>query len=597
MICRNKSIVTLFLFYALVTAFCQVSGQMIPRQSETEKLRNIINYLASEELAGRKSGEPGDSLAAVYIAEHFRNSGLTMLYDNGVQYFSLITSVETGIDNALSFHALHLEVHTDFLPYSFSANKEVVAPVVFAGYGFTIHDESIRWNDYAGVDVSGKWVLLLKGDPDIENQESVFAAYAEERAKVLNAVDHGAAGVLLVGGPKFTEKDELQGIFYDKNSSTFSIPVLQITRSAGDKLLSSTNNTVELLENRLNEMLGPQSFNTDVVLTGRADIIQKKATTHNVVAVLEGFDPVLKEEYIVIGAHYDHLGVGGPGSGSRVPDTPAVHFGADDNASGVAAMLELAGRAARDGNFSRSLIFVAFGAEEMGLIGATTFTANPPVSMQQVKAMFNFDMVGRLDETNRFLNIGGTQTSLETEEILSRLNSGFSLNFSPEGSGPSDHAAFYMQNIPVFFISTGAHSDYHTPFDTPEKINYTGILEITDYFSLVITEVSNQNDALTFRESGSMARRSSRGRLKVTLGVMPDFAGQEKSGLRIDAVTTGKPASAAGMIKGDIITAINGNPVGNIYDYMNRLNTLQEGQTISIDILRGGNGMVLIVQL
>ncbi len=219
------------------------------------------------------------------------------------------------------------------------------------------------------------------------------------------------------------------------------------------------------------------------------------------------------------------------------------------------------------------------------------------MDLKKVRAMFNFDMVGRLDTASNALSISGTGTSAESEEILGRLNPGFSLAFSGEGFGPSDHASFYMENIPVFYFSTGAHADYHTPGDIPGKINTDGISRVADYAWKVALEVANRNEPLTFREAGSKMQRSRGGRFKVTLGVMPDYAGLEKHGMRVDAVTKDKPAYRAGMVKGDIITAIDGKPVGNIYDYMNRLKTFIEGQTISVDILRDGEHKVLIVQL
>jgi aminopeptidase YwaD len=252
--------------------------------------------------------------------------------------------------------------------------------------------------------------------------------------------------------------------------------------------------------------------------------------------------------------------------------------------------------AAREKNNRRSIVFVAFGAEEMGLIGSKTFTGTPPFDLKKTVAMLNFDMVGRLDTSND-LSIGGTKTALESEELLNRNNHQFKLAFSGEGVGPSDHASFYLQNIPVFFISTGAHTDYHTPGDIAEKINFTGIRDITNYTFPLIREIANRDQPLTFQEAGSKIQRSRGGRYKVTLGIMPDYAGMEKRGMRIDAVTKGKPAEKAGMLKGDIITAIDGKTVGNIYDYMNRLQTLKEGQMISIDVLRNGNPLVLIVQL
>jgi hypothetical protein len=257
----------------------------------------------------------------------------------------------------------------------------------------------------------------------------------------------------------------------------------------------------------------------------------------------------------------------------------------------------LAEKLASEKKNKRSIIFVAFGAEEMGLVGSKAFTNKPPVETEKMVAMFNFDMVGRLDPKLNGLSIGGTQTSKETEALLTDLNTGFELAFSPEGVGPSDHASFYLQNIPVFFISTGAHSDYHTPLDDAELINYEGAKKVADYSYLVIAEVASRETALTFQEAGPKFQRSRGGRLKVTFGVMPDFAGLEKRGMRIDAVTKGKPADKAGMKKGDIITAIDGKKVGGIHDYMSRLQTLEVGQQVSVDIIREEKETVLIVQL
>ena len=574
-----------------------VSGQISADANRIGKIKERVEYLASEELGGRKSGEKGDSLSAWFIRQQFSNMGLQLLFDQGLQEFKLIASVEMGPDNYLSMKDLKFMPKDDFLPYSFSANKLISAPVVFAGYGFKIENDSLNWNDYDGIDTKGKVVLILKGDPEINNPSSPYALYAEERYKVMNAMDHGAAGVILVAGPDFSDKDELQGMFYDKNSSTYDIPVIQVTRKVADTFLEGSGTNIAELEDNLNKNLKSKSFETGLNVNLQSDVILKQVTTYNIASMLPGTDPQLKNEYLVIGAHYDHLGLGGPGSGSRIPDTLAVHYGADDNASGVAAVLDVAERAIKSRSNRRSLIFVAFGAEEMGLVGSTHFTANPPVDIKNVIAMLNFDMVGRLDPDTRALSIGGTKTSLESEEILELLNPGFELSLSGEGTGPSDHAAFYMQDIPVFFISTGAHPDYHTPDDNAGRINYPGILEVSDYAWGIIEEISGRDDRMTFSEAGSKIRRSTRGRMKVTLGVMPDFAGQEKNGLRIDAVTKGKPAHTAGILKGDVITAINGNKVGNIYDYMNRMNTFEEGQTISVDVVREGKPLVLIIQL
>jgi Zn-dependent M28 family amino/carboxypeptidase len=413
----------------------------------------------------------------------------------------------------------------------------------------------------------------------------------------LFASDRNAAGLILVAGKKFSETDQLTSLIFDKNSARYSIPVIQVTREVANKMLDGSKMTIEKLEAEIDSLNRTLNLKLDAKISVTVNVNQKETETQNVVALLSGTDNNLKNEYVVVGAHFDHLGMGGPGSGSRVTDTIGVHNGADDNASGVAAVIQLAEKLAGEKKNKRSIIFVAFGAEEMGLVGSKAFTNKPPVETEKIVAMFNFDMVGRLDPKSNGLSIGGTQTSKETETLLTDLNTGFELAFSPEGVGPSDHASFYLQNIPVFFISTGAHSDYHTPLDDAELINYEGTKKVADYSYLVISEVASRETALTFQEAGPKFQRSRGGRFKVTFGLMPDFAGLEKRGMRIDAVTKGKPADKAGMKKGDIITAIDGKKVGGVYDYMDRLKTMEIGQQVSVDIIREEKETVLIVQL
>ncbi len=585
---------TILLLWVLALTAC---GPKFNPEITVDDLKENIYYLASDSLQGRKSGEPGGLLAAEYIRQKFETAGLQLLYDSGFQPFSLVADAELGEGNSLSVGNKSFEAKTDFLPYAFSANSTVEATLVFAGYGMEVDRDSLKWNDFEGVDVAGKWMLVLQGDPDLENPNSPYLEFSTERAKALTASDKNAAGIILVAGPDFNEKDELSSLFFDKNSSRFDMPVLQVTRKVADEMLAGAGETIESLENRMKEE--HRGFNLEVTTSVKATVnVQlKEKETRNVVAMLPGLDETLKDEAVVIGAHYDHLGMGGPGSGSRAVDTTAVHNGADDNASGVAAVIQLAEKLAVEKANKRSLIFVAFGAEEMGLIGSKAFVNDPPVATEKMVAMFNFDMVGRLDTTTNALSISGTKTSKETEEILNNLNTDFELAFSEEGIGLSDHASFYLQNIPVFFFSTGAHPDYHTPKDDAELINYEGEKKVLDYAVKVIEEVTNRDRKLTFQEAGSKFQRSRGGRFKVTFGIMPDYAGLEKRGMRIDAVTKGKPADKAGMQRGDIITAIEGKKVSNIYDYMSRLQTLEAGQRISVDIIRDNKETVLIVQL
>ncbi len=585
-----------FVFVFLLTLFASCSSRYNP-EITIEDIKENIEYLASDSLKGRKSGEPGDLLAAGYIRSKFEAAGLELLYENGFQEFNLVSSAELGEGNLLKVNGINFVAEKDFLPYAFSANTTVESNLVFAGYGIEVNRDSLKWNDFAGADVNGKWIMVLQGDPDLDNSNSPYLEFSSERAKALKASDMNAAGIIMVAGKNFSQKDELSSLFFDKNSSRYSIPVIQVTREVADEILTGTGETTESLEEKMNEKNSGISFETKTSVEVSVNVHLKETTTRNVLAMLPGTDENLKDEYVILGAHYDHLGMGGPGSGSRAIDTIAVHNGADDNASGVSAVIQLAEKLASEKENKRSIIFAAFGAEEMGLVGSKAFIANPPFETEKMVAMFNFDMIGRLDTASSALSIGGTKTSKESEQILNDLNTGFELAMSGEGVGPSDHASFYLQNIPVFFISTGAHSDYHTPQDDVEFINFEGAQKVMQYSYNLVQEVANRNEKLTFQEAGSKFQRSRGGRFKVTLGVMPDYAGLEKRGMRIDAVTKGKPAYRGGMKKGDIITAIDGKKVGNIYDYMNRLQTLEAGQTITVDILRDNKETVLIIQL
>jgi hypothetical protein len=303
---------------------------------------------------------------------------------------------------------------------------------------------------------------------------------------------------------------------------------------------------------------------------------------------------------VILGAHFDHLGMGGPGSGSRALDTIGIHHGADDNASGVAMMLELAEKFARTkGSHKRSIICLAFSGEEEGLLGSKHFVDDPGVNLSKVNAMINLDMVGRLNETNN-LEIGGVGTATGLKDLVYAKTdtSIIKLTLSNEGYGPSDHSSFYGKNIPVLFYFTGAHMDYHTPKDTWEKINYKGMVEISDLIFSMSKELASSETRLQFKEAGPKAEAAQYRRGKgVTLGIMPDFAGVVKNGLRADFVTPGKPAALGGMQKGDIITFINGKPVNNIQDYMFRMGQLKHGATISVEVLRNDKKVVLLIQL
>ena len=560
-----------------------------------DELRDHVTYLAGDDLKGRKAGKTGGRKAAEYIREQFRNYGLELMMDDGFQKFELINAAEAGPKNMMKVNGDKAEAKNDFIPVSFSANSKHSAEVVFAGYGFDIDKDTLRWHDYKGIDAEGKWVMMFRGDPQPNNPHSPYVTYAMPRSKVVTAQDHNAGGVLLVTPEGMNEKDQLPGIFYDKTATKADIPVLTITRALADKILAGKEMTISQLEKKLTEGRKPHSFKTGTKVTARADVILEKAITQNVVARIKASQG---DEYVIIGAHYDHLGMGGPGSGSRKPDTTAVHNGADDNASGTAGLIELAGKLQHEkAGLKRNIIFVAFGAEEMGLLGSKHFVANMPVPKEKIVAMMNFDMLGRMDKEEKSLSVSGVGTAKEFEEVLDANlgDADFRLSTSKDGYGPSDHAAFYAEDIPVLFVSPGAHGDYHTPADDADRLNYRAQEGVVQYTYRLTKDLAGTQQ-LTFQKSGSK-NKTRRMRLKVTFGIIPDYSGKVEKGLGVDGVKDGGPADKGGMKKGDVITAIEGKPVGDIYEYMHRLQDLESGQTISVDVLRDGKEKVLILQL
>ncbi len=347
----------------------------------------------------------------------------------------------------------------------------------------------------------------------------------------------------------------------------------------------------EVLENE-----GFQCFNYTV---GKMQGNPHTVNTCNVVAILKANQKAT--ESIVLGAHFDHLGMGGEGSGSRRPDTAAVHNGADDNASGVAMVLELAKALAKEKeHLQRNIVVVFFGAEEQGIIGSKHFVSHLPEGVGRVVMMFNFDMVGRLDSA-KTLQINGTKTFVGAEELLSRKDynpAGLQFRFSGGGYGPSDHTAFYAAKIPVLYFTTGVHYDYHTPADDIDKINFAGMTVVTDYTKSIIENIATATTAPVFRQAGDSEPTRSHGKFKVTLGLVPDFNGvYEGPGMRADFVTEGKPAYKAGLKNGDIILAINGIEIKNIEDYMKILGTLVAGTTANVKIKRSEEELFFMVQL
>ena len=570
----------------------------VSRQVTVRELEGHVKYLSSDKLEGRLTGTEGDSLAATYIRSQLKRAGLKPLTDEGFERYQVISKMVRGDNNFLTINGTDFRSSADITPLSFSGNGELDADVIFAGYGLNINNDSLKWNDYANIRAAGKWVLVLRGDPEPDKGISGFLPFSSDRDKAVVARDMGASGILLVSGPINDDEDKFESLSAGDNP--VGIPVLRIKRAVADLILKGTGSTVTSLEKGINTSRSGTSMITGVRANGGSEIIRQKSWTRNVAMLLPGEDPVLKNEYVIIGAHFDHLGYGGPGSGSRAVDTIAIHHGADDNASGVGEIIELAEEfALTKGSHRRSMIFASFSGEEEGLLGSKYFADNMPVDPSKVNIMFNLDMVGRLRDSSS-LQVSGVGTAEGLMETVKSMadTSLYKLTFSQEGYGPSDHSSFYGKNIPVLFFTTGAHMDYHTPSDTWEKLNYKGMKIISDLVFNLASKFANSPERLKFKEAGPKVEMDRTIRRRgVTLGIMPDFAGNVKNGLRADFVTPGKPAALGGMKKGDIIISIDGKKVNDIQDYMFRLSQLKHGQTISVEVLRNGLKQVLMIQL
>lgn len=565
-----------------------------------DDLKSHIYFLADDSLKGRKPGTPEAKISAEYIRDQFKSFGLKTIGDDGFQYFDVTVRVKPGEKNSFNFEDSTFEYAKDFKVMPLSSNATIDADVAFAGFGIEIDKDSIKWNDYQDIDVNGKIAIILRGDPEPKNEKSIFISYASDRDKVILARDKGAVGVIFVNGPQFGTAILAKEMF-NRVTADAGLPVINISAEVANKILESNNIAIDSLENSIISLHMPNSFSIEKHVSLQTDLIKESVTTQNVIAFIEGSDPILKDELIVIGGHYDHLGFGGPGSGSRMPDTIAIHNGADDNASGIAGILELAEiLSANKKDLKRSVVFMAFGAEEMGLLGSQFFANEPLIDLKKVNVMLNFDMIGRLDPIEKGLVLGGTGTSVEFETILKNQEESSQISFthSPEGYGSSDHSSFYASGIPVLFFFTGAHADYHTPLDDADLINYEGEKEILDFAYPLIMTFINSDERLTFQEAGQKPQKRAYGDgLKVKFGIMPDFTSSENDGLGVGGVTKGGPAHKGGMLKGDKIIAINGMTVSNIYDYMARLKKLQAGQTILVDVIRDGNKKVLVIVL
>jgi hypothetical protein len=579
---------------AIAGAALAVSG-LVRASVDPSELRQRIGYLASEALAGRATGSEGGRAAARYVAEAFRKVGLKPLGTSRqgdvaapldgsgyFQPFEFTAGVAGGKGNSLfaqhSGRYFEFRPGTEFVPSSVSGNGSVEAEAVFAGYG--IVSKNPPRDDYGNLDVKGRVVLLLAGFPG-NDPRSPLSEYGGIHHKVLFARDRGAAAVLVAA----TRETALPDPAASRGYSNEGIPVLLIRRSIAEAWLAAAGWTLASAEARLASGSLPAGLPVRVSLS--ADVQKVRKPADNVAGILEGSDPVLRGEYVVIGAHYDHLGMGGPSSLSE-SGLPAVHPGADDNASGAAGVIALAEEISRSSPPPRrSVVFLEFSGEELGLLGSAHYAAHPLVPNGSTVAMINMDMIGRLHDRN--LTVVGTATSPAWQSLLAEANRAanpaFALKESESGFGASDHQSFYEAKIPVLFFFTGNHPDYHKPSDTADKINAEGEAEVLDFVARCARPLVEGSLRPVFRElpAGTVVGPT---RFRVWFGSVPDYSG-DVEGLKISGVRAGSPAQKAGVHAGDIVVRFGSHQIRNLEDYTIAISEHRPGDEVDVTVRRG----------
>ncbi len=566
-----------------------------------EAIHNHIEYLASDALAGRGSGTKGNEEAARYIASAFRGAGLKPLGTarqtvadakaDGSGYFQPFTftaGLSQGKDNRLEVtinkKKIKYRAGGEFEPSLAAARGTVSGEIVFVGYG-TQNKDSNR-DDYAGVDVRGKIALALADQP-AGGTPAAQAQFPDNSLKPAIARDKGASALILV-----QPKDGVWPRLTPSNNTNAGIPIILLKRKTAAEWLASIGKKLEDLEQSL--LRAPQPFVTGIQVTLSTDVRKVTKTTANICGLLEGSDSALKKETVVIGAHMDHLGMGGPGSLAD-DHSPAIHHGADDNASGTAGVLALAdyfsSQASRP---KRSLLFICFSGEELGLLGSMHYAGHPLLPEANTVAMLNMDMIGRLQ--NDRLIVVGSGTSPAWNSLLDEVNSSanFTLSRSESGFGASDQQSFYAHKIPVLFFFTGLHSDYHRPTDTADKINAEGEARVVNFVARCAAHIADAGERPAYQEI--KAADSAPARFRVSLGSIPDYAA-EVEGVMLSGVRPGSPADKAGLKQGDIIVKFGERSIRNVQEYAAALSERKPGDVVRIVVKRGGQTVTVAATL
>ena len=557
-----------------------------------------VKLLASDNLKGRGTGTPELEKAASFIAGRFKSLGIPPAAGKSYyQRFSVTTNARLGKGNQLSYAVNGAKktaaaLGQDYQPYNFSGNGKISAPVVFAGYGITAPEYD--YDDYAGLDAKGKVVIVLRHEPQEFDEKSRFAGkvyttHAQMQNKAVNAKFHGAVAVLFVNDASNhpSDPDTVEKFSNRVGPNSPDIPFVQVRAELADQWLSASGRGLKAWIEEVDKDLNPRPAELKgVTLELAVDVRREQRNVPNVAAYLPGETG----EYVILGAHYDHLGMGE--QSSMAPDLAgkAIHHGADDNASGTAGLLELAAYFAGRPKARRGILFLAFSGEELGLIGSNYYANNPPLPLDKAAVMINMDMIGRIKEGRVFVGGTGTGDSLKAALDAARHGSRLDFDLSEQGGyGSSDHFSFTTKQVPVLFFFSGLHSDYHKPSDTWDKINSEGAADLLRVVAGV-TERLAQAPArpryikVQAPQPTATASATSGG---AWFGSIPDM-GETKGGFRISDVTKGSPADEAGLKGGDIIFEFDGKPVANLYDFTYALRAKKPGDEVLVKYRRNG---------
>ncbi len=575
-----------------------------------DKMKEYIRFLSSDELEGREPAKNGNVDAANFIADNYKQFGLSTLAGDYFQYFSISSGVRITDKNYVSY-SVKIEkpgvpldkikpiekkwtLKQDWYPISFSDNASFSGEIVFVGYG--ISAKNIDYDDYKDIDVTGKAVIILIDSAEGRPKISQFKEYSELKYKVSNAKSKGAAAVIFV-----KDQGDSADVFLPLNMVRFfksnNIPVIQASRTSISKFFPR-DKQLYVVEQKIIKNLEPNSFlipNSSISINVDLEIIETNVP--NVLAMVKGTDKVLSDEYIVVGAHFDHLGWGGVNSLYR-GKSPQIHNGADDNASGTSVLLELADRISKN-PLKRSVIFFAINCEEMGLLGSNYYVRNPLVPLEKTVFMLNLDMVGRMQDNK--MNIIGTGSSPYFSQLVDSIAAidNLILSKSTDPYGASDHTSFYSNNVPVLFFFTGLHSDYHLPSDDFEKINFDGMLKVADFSAKLLDYIGNNEIKpeyiLVKMDQMEMGAKAGAGN-GAWFGIVPNFE-DNHLGFKISGTSTGSPAEKAGLKNGDIITKFGEKVINNLYDLTYAIRDHSPGDIVVVELLRDGKLLKFNVEL